>query len=197
MSAVEDLPQDVVETLVRAVEPWDHTEERTQAEILAWIEQGSQLYRVCPPADPPRHLAVYIALYDDAQRSLMMVDHRKAGAWLLPGGHVDVDEDPRVTVAREADEELQVVAKFHDAVGSAPLFLSVTETRGAGRHHDVTLWFVLKASHRDRFLADPREFAGTRWLSLVGTDWASEHFDPNMARFVAKLAARVSAYDGG
>jgi 8-oxo-dGTP pyrophosphatase MutT (NUDIX family) len=47
----------------------------------------------------------------------MLVDHIKAGCWLLPGGHVDDGEDPRVTVVREAEEELAIAARFHPGLG--------------------------------------------------------------------------------
>jgi acyl-CoA synthetase (AMP-forming)/AMP-acid ligase II len=53
-------------------------------------------------------------------RSLMMVDHTKAGCWLLPGGHVDDGEDPRKTVVREAQEELGTDVRFHERFGVRP-----------------------------------------------------------------------------
>ncbi|GAA1408486.1 hypothetical protein GCM10009662_43730 [Catellatospora coxensis] len=169
------------------VSPLDAVERGHQIDILGWIDAGYDLFRVNPPADPPKHLAVYFALFDDDEGTVMMVDHKKAAAWLLPGGHVDPYEDPRVTALREAEEELQIAGKFHDLTGDAPLFVSVTETRGAHSHTDVTLWFVLKASQRELFRPDPGEFEAVEWFPLRGTDWDGDRFDPNMARFVRKL----------
>ncbi|MFD0598735.1 NUDIX domain-containing protein [Catellatospora coxensis] len=144
--------------------PLDAVERGHQIDILGWIDAGYDLFRVNPPADPPKHLAVYFALFDDDEGTVMMVDHKKAAAWLLPGGHVDPYEDPRVTALREAEEELQIAGKFHDLTGDAPLFVSVTETRGAHSHTDVTLWFVLKASQRELFRPDPGEFEAVEWF---------------------------------
>jgi 8-oxo-dGTP diphosphatase len=184
---LEDVARGIVRELFASVEPFDEVERGQQADALGWIDAGHPLFRVNPPVDPPKHLAVYFAVLDDSDRTLMLVDHRKAQAQLLPGGHVDPDEDPRFTVVREADEELRLTAKFHDVTGDAPLFLSVTTTRGAHSHTDVTLWFVLTASRSERIEPDPGEFAGVHWLSLDSTDWHSDHFDPHMARFAAKL----------
>jgi 8-oxo-dGTP diphosphatase len=181
-----------VRDLVDGVVALDDIEAEQRTWILAWIDEGQPLFRVTPPVDPPQHLAVYFALFDDAERSLMLVDHKKANAWLLAGGHVDPDEDPRWTVVREAEEELRLAAKFHDVTGDAPLFLSITTTRGLHSHVDVTLWFVLKASRLERFEPDPGEFNATHWFPLAETDWTADHFDPHMARFVAKLRARLA-----
>jgi ADP-ribose pyrophosphatase YjhB (NUDIX family) len=37
---------------------------------------------------------------------MLLVDHQNAGLWLPPGGHVEIAEHPRATVARELREEL-------------------------------------------------------------------------------------------
>jgi 8-oxo-dGTP pyrophosphatase MutT (NUDIX family) len=62
------------------------------------------------PDTPPKHLVSYFVLYDESTHKLMLVDHIKAKTWLPAGGHVKLDEDPRITVTREADEELGIVA---------------------------------------------------------------------------------------
>jgi 8-oxo-dGTP pyrophosphatase MutT (NUDIX family) len=108
------------------------------------------------PVTPPQHLAVYFALLDEADRSLMLVDHLKAGCWLLPGGHVDDGEDPRTTVVREAQEELGIDVHFHERLGDHPFFLSVTRTRGPHTHIDVTMWFVPHGDRSRAVTPDPR-----------------------------------------
>jgi len=184
-------PRQIIRDLAAGVIPADSIEAEQQAQILAWIDSGAPLFRVVKPATPPQHLAVYFALLDDSDRSLMLVDHVKAQAVLLTGGHVDDQEDPRVSVVREAEEELRLAAKFHNVAGDRPLFLSVTRTRGQDSHIDVTLWFILAASRHQQFEADAVEFTAVNWLPLEGTDWTAENFDPHMARFVAKLIAEL------
>ena len=87
-------------------------------------------------------------------------------------------------VAREAEEELGLTAR----PGNGPLFLSVTPTRGPGRHTDVDLWFVLDLDRHTPLRPDEREFGQIRWLGL-DEDFASGDYDPQMQRFARKLAA--------
>jgi 8-oxo-dGTP diphosphatase len=117
-------------------------------------------------------VAVYFALVDDDPRCVMLVDHLKAQAWLLPGGHVDDGEDPRWSVEREAFEELQITPKFHERLGGGQL-------KG-----DVTA----------EIRPDPHEFSEVRWYSLDDqTDWSADCFDPHMQRFVAKLKGMLDS----
>jgi 8-oxo-dGTP pyrophosphatase MutT (NUDIX family) len=182
---------------VDRIRPHDDQEAADQEDIRSWIASGEPLYRVQPPATPPRHLAVYFALLDEADRSVMLVDHVKAGCWLLPGGHVDEGEDPRRTAAREAHEELGITAVFHDRFGGEDgFFLSQTQTRGAYSHTDVTLWFVFAADRRMTITPDPGEFRGIGWFGLEEPiQWDAPTFDPQMHRFVAKLNRAMATVD--
>jgi 8-oxo-dGTP diphosphatase len=120
---------------------------------------------------------------------LLLGDHRNAGLWLPPGGHVEVDEHPATTAAREAVEELRIAPG--DRLADRPVFVSVTRTVGIDAGHtDVSLWFVLHA-HRDEPVdIDLAEFRSARWWSVEQIQGApSAILDPALHRFVAKLAA--------
>lgn len=179
--------------LVMTVSPLDQKEEMEQAEIVRWLQSDEPVFRVESPATPPKHLVVYCALLDEAERSLLLVDHVKAKRWLLPGGHVDYGENPRWTVERETLEELGIIPKFHDRLGSGnPLFMTITQTRGANSHTDVTLWFVLRGDKSVELHPDPREFNEIRWFGLDSqASWPAEYFDPEMHRFVTKLTTAL------
>lgn len=184
----------LIHDLVAAVSPLDKKEVSDQSDILGWVASGAPLFRVERPAVPPKHLAVYFALLDDASRSIMLVDHAKARSWLLPGGHVDEGEDPRWTVEREAFEELGITPKFHERIGGdKPFFVTVTRTRGPGSHTDVTLWFVLRGDRQAEIQMDMREFSEVRWFGLdQQAGWPVSHFDPQMHRFAVKLTGALS-----
>jgi len=186
-------PRSVVRDQVSAVPPYDRRETDDQVAILKWVGSGAPLFRLRPPAVPPQHLAVYFALVDEDRRCVLMVDHIKAGCWLLPGGHVDDGEDPRVTVVREAREELGIAARFHEGLGGdEPFFLTMTQTRGPHSHTDVTLWFVLEADRGQVMRPDPGEFRGLAWFGLdEPIQWDAATFDPQMHRFIAKLSTAL------
>jgi hypothetical protein len=70
--------------------------------------------------------------------------------------------------------------------GGQPFFLTVTQTRGAHSHTDVTLWFVLAAGRDEAIRPDPGEFRGVSWFGLdEPIEWDAATFDPQMHRFVA------------
>lgn len=187
-------PRDVVHDLVAGVGPLDEHEAQDKTSTLRWVRSGAPLFRIARPATPDKHLCVYFALFDEARRLVLLVDHVKAGLWLFPGGHVDDGEDPRTTVLREAAEELQINGEFHPRFGDKPLFLTVTKTRGELSHTDVSFWFVLSADRGMRIEADPREAKDVRWFALDDPkEWAHDRFDPHMARFRDKLLARLGA----
>ena len=133
---------------------------------------------------PDKHLVAYVALLDAADGTVLLVDHRNAGLWLPPGGHVEPGEHPADTARREAKEELGVDVP---AVAE-PVFLSVTRTVGQDAGHvDVSLWFAYPG-HRDTpIVADRTEFRDARWWTPAEV-WSApaDAFDPHLRRFLAK-----------
>lgn len=169
---------------VAAIEPLDALEREHRADTLAWIDSGAGLFRVAKPATPPKHLVSYFAVVDEGH--ILLVDHRNAQRWLPTGGHVEPDEHPRMTVAREIEEELGIACP-HDV--GPPLMVTVTSTVGVGAGHvDVSLWYVVRARREQPLRSDASEFADVRWFSFAGVPF--ERGDPHLPRFIAKLRAR-------
>lgn len=178
--------------IVQRIEPYDDRERLDQARVLAWIESGAELYRLRRPDVPVQHLVSYAVVTDRRRGSLLLLDHRKANLWVPAGGHVEQDEDPRDAAVRELAEELGTRAALVATVAALPLFLSVTQTRGTGRHTDVSLWYVVAGDEQMWLDADQREFRGYRWQSfaeILATEVTE--LDPEMHRFVHKLQGRV------
>lgn len=172
--------------LIREIEPHDALEAEHIYTTLAWIASGAPLYRRERADDPPQHLVAEFLLFDAAAGKLLLVDHKKAGIWLPSGGHVEADERPAGTVAREVVEELGVEADF---LLPTPLFLTVTPTVGnkVAPHTDVTLWYVLVGDCTQELCFDAGEFHAIEWFALDALPQA--RVDPHIARFVAKLRA--------
>lgn len=182
---------------MKGITPYDALEVQHQADALAWLAATGDIFRRIPPRTPPKHLVAYFVLRDDADGSVLLVDHRKAARWLPTGGHVEVGEDPTETVRREAMEELGVGATF---VTVGPVFLTVTETSGSvdDRHTDVSLWYLLAGSRSDKLHPDEREFRRGRWWTPAEVAAADPQvLEPHLSRFLAKTDdarfARASA----
>lgn len=176
-----------VSALLLPLTPFDEVEADHRAKALAWLSATDDVFRREKPATPSPHLVSYFVLLDSAQRRLLLVEHRLAGLWLPPGGHVEPGEHPVATVLREATEELGIAARL---LSPGPLFLTWTPTVGENSHIDVSLWFLLEGDSNRELAWDRREFASVRWWSpeeILGAP--SSQFDPHLSRFVAKLAA--------
>lgn len=177
-----------IERLVKAIEPIDEVEAEHKADTVDWIASGAPLFRVNKPADPPKHLVSYVVPIDLEQQKILLVHHRKSELWLPPGGHVDVDEHPKVTAKRELKEELFVDLPF---LIDEPLFLTVTGTVGRGVSHiDVSLWYLFSADSREEYGFDEEEFFSVKWFSL--DQLPSRGVEPHLGRFVHKLKKSMS-----
>lgn len=180
---------------VATIEALDELERAQIADTLRWIDSGVELCRLAKPATPPRHLVSYFVCVDLAGQDgqVLLVDHINAQLWLPTGGHVEPGEHPRTTVQREAHEELGLtLGRDADFLLPAPLFLTATETVGlTAGHVDVSLWYVLTTDRHTRLDYDASEFHGIRWFALDQVPLARS--DPQMARFLQKLARRQRA----
>jgi 8-oxo-dGTP diphosphatase len=178
-----------VRELVERLAPFDVLELDHRRKAMSWLASTDDVFRRAKPATPAPHLVSYLVLLDPAEGRVLLVEHRLAGLWLPPGGHVEPGEHPLETVHREAREELGLDARLLGGVGQ-PLFLTWTRTVGVGSHTDVSLWFLLRGSASDDLLWDRREFAGIRWWSPSEiSSCPPGQFDPHLSRFLAKAHA--------
>lgn len=169
---------------INQITPFDELEHQHIQETLEWIKSGAPLFRIQKPDIPPKHLVSYILILDEVAKKVLLVDHRLAQLWLPPGGHVDPDEHPNTTAARECYEELAIKANFWQ---DTPFFLTstfLTTGLDAG-HTDVSLWYILKGSYREQYLFDSREFKSIQWFGLDEIPF--DKSDPHMKRFIDKL----------
>jgi len=175
---------------VAAIQAFDTQEQTHIADILDWIDTGAPLFRIEKPDKPPKHLVSYFVLVDPLHKSVLLVDHIKAQKWLPTGGHVMSNEDPRQTVRREAEEELNLRAVFLKN-NDRPFFATVTLTGGlTPGHTDVSLWYLLRGNKLDFILYDKSEFTDIEWFSIEEIlESDPVIFDPHLQRFAQKLRA--------
>jgi 8-oxo-dGTP diphosphatase len=173
--------RDQIRNELESIDPLDALEQEHRADALAWIDSGAELFRVAKPATPPKHLVSYFAVIDGER--ILLVDHKNAQLWLPAGGHVEPQEHPRQTVARELEEELGF-APPHPI--EAPVMVTCTNTVGlTSGHTDVSLWYVVRADLHQALKYDETEFNAVRWFPFAEVPLARS--DPHMRRFLAKL----------
>jgi ADP-ribose pyrophosphatase YjhB (NUDIX family) len=180
--------RDVVLSELMAIAPADADEKAQWDDAINWVKSGAPLFRTAKPATPPKHLISYFAVVHED--NILLVDHKNAQRWLPAGGHVEVDEHPRATVARELYEELGIQISMDDV--EPPLMVTCTETVGlTAGHTDVSLWYVVNADMAALITFDASEFNAVRWFKFQ--DVPLQRSDPHLARFLAKLTATTMA----
>jgi len=179
---------DNIRNTIANIAPSDMLEKSHIQDSLAWLQSGAPIFRIAKPDTPNKHLVAYFVLFDPVALKVLLVEHKNAGLWLPPGGHVEVDEDPIDTVKRECQEELGIDANF---LYQTPVFLTSTLTVGlTAGHTDVSLWYVLNGCHTDNYNFDDAEFHKVQWFNL--TDIPYTQTDPHMRRFIDKLLQHES-----
>lgn len=159
--------------------------------VFMWLDSTDDVFRRAKPATPSPHLVSYFVPVDAAAERVLLVEHRKSGLWLPPGGHLEPGEDPWDATVRECREELGVPAEPLFTGVPSPLFVTWTPTVGVVPHIDVSLWYVIKGEAGVDLDWDRREFASVRWWPLADLAHPDERFDPHTWRFVAKLRSRI------
>ena len=172
-----------IQSVVSSIRPFDDKEAEHLSFTQKWIGSGAEIFRITKPDIPDTHLVSYFVLVDQGQNKLLLVDHKKSGLWLPPGGHVELNEHPKGAVEREILEELGIQADFlsHD-----PVFLTVTKTVGqTAGHTDVSFWYVLRGNASDSLKYDCEEFHQIQWFSPSEIPYTRT--DPHMKRLMGKL----------
>ena len=115
--------------------------------------------------NPISHYCVYFLPYNEKEKTVFIVHHKKSGLWLAPGGHIDKGENLLHALVREIGEELGFQYMSHDA---KPFMLTITEIPDTPKyacrtHYDS--WYGIPTDGSE-FNVNPEEFHETRWLTV-------------------------------
>jgi 8-oxo-dGTP diphosphatase len=140
---------------------------------------------------------------------VLLVEHRKLGCWLYPGGHIDPDEDPVQAVLREVAEETglacRIVAESRfshptTTVLPAPFTICVHDipadpgVPGSRPHQHIDLVYVL-APCGGEVTAQLAEVTGCAWVPLA--DLAGLDTPPELPSLIEQAARYARAVNGG
>jgi 8-oxo-dGTP pyrophosphatase MutT (NUDIX family) len=147
-----------------------------------------------------------IVLSDDDH--VLLIEHRKLGWWLYPGGHIDPDEDPAQAVIREVAEETgitcQIIAETrfsHPAVTAipAPFVICVQDIPAdavTGPHQHIDMVYVL-APGSGQATPQLEEVTGCAWIPLEKIpDLDTPPELPALIGKAASYARTIRAQDG-
>jgi 8-oxo-dGTP pyrophosphatase MutT (NUDIX family) len=110
--------------------------------------------------------------------SVLLIEHRKSGTHLPPGGHIDEGEDPIQALHREVREEVGIDVEIlaedrfnHPAVGVVPppftiLVIDDVPDPVVGPHTHIDLVYVCRPATHD-VIIQPDEVGGFKWVALT------------------------------
>lgn len=135
------------------------------------------------------------------QSRILLVDHPRYGLWLMPGGHIELDEDTDQALLREIieetglrEEDIEIVSSRVDPddAGEAkplwvPHWMNIHPANPPHRH--IALIYLVRAK-TDRVVLEEREHKSIRWFT------SDEVGDPKLAmmpdgRWYAREAIRI------
>jgi 8-oxo-dGTP pyrophosphatase MutT (NUDIX family) len=135
----------------------------------------------------PGHVTASAIVVHPAEPAAALVNHRKIGRWLQPGGHVEPgDPDIEAAARREVAEEIGVVEMSH--LGLLDVDVHVFPRRGEQPQHlhlDVRMGFVARTD----VLVGGDESDGVRWAAFTELKAMEE----SLARPARRLEAMDSA----
>lgn len=141
-----------------------HANKGVISDYLKRLDENSNLIRDTNPID---HFCTFFVPINLQSKSIFMGHHKKANAWVPPGGHMDEYETPIETVRREFREELN-----HELKDEITKLFTITKV-------DINLPNVPCKVHRDfwylvftekiDFYYDKKEFYEATWISIRET----------------------------
>jgi len=112
------------------------------------------------------------------QRGVVLLEHKRLGIWLQPGGHIDQDETPWDAALRESSEETGLDVSFAGPIDDdgVPELIHVDVHEGGRGHTHLDLRYLIDGGD-----ADPNPPEGESQL-IDWFDWdaAIDRADPGL-----------------
>lgn len=117
-----------------------------------------------------KHFCVSVFVFSKENRKFLLIDHKKLGKWVQPGGHVEENEDPEEAALREVYEETGIKVKLigervpFDSDYICPLAIQKHEVEENHIHIDII--YVAHPIDNDSLKMNENETNGIGWFSL-------------------------------
>ena len=187
-STVREMSEALIDQVLAAVNTHiaaDADEEQSIATLIAEVERLR-----AAGADPFSENDDLVHITGSAivvgSRGTVLLEHKRLGMWLQPGGHVDLGESPWDAALREAREETGLNVRFTE---QPPRLIHVDVHQGGRGHTHLDLRYLLDGGDADP-APPPDESQQVEWL-----DWpvaVERAGDERLAALLARLGREFS-----
>jgi 8-oxo-dGTP pyrophosphatase MutT (NUDIX family) len=118
-------------------------------------------------------------------RGVVLLEHKRLGIWLQPGGHIDPGETPWGAALRESREETGLAVSFAGPVDQAgiPELIHVDVHEGGRGHTHLDLRYLIDGGDAD---PDPPE-GESQQIAWFAWSTAIERADPGLSGLLRSL----------
>ena len=118
-----------------------------------------------------RHFNVTVYVLNPKNLRFLMIKHKKLGAYLPPGGHIDPNEIPDVAALREVSEETGIETTlygdtFPNGAGLVRPFGIQRNIIEAGKHEHLDIIYLATPKGEAELRVNNRETDGAEWYSI-------------------------------
>lgn len=120
-------------------------------------------------------------IYDQTSSRFLLIQHKKLGRWLAPGGHLEAGEEPHAGALREVREEIGQEGRVLDLLATPEVntpsvpqlpapFCILAETIPAGprddEHIHIDFVYIVEIDPTQVLTISEAEISLARWFSL-------------------------------
>lgn len=117
-----------------------------------------------------KHFCVSVYVMNPCNRTFLLMNHKKLGKWVQPGGHIELNEDPEEAAIRETLEETGIqinligerIPRNQDFI--RPLAIQKNIIRPDHIHIDIV--YMAVPAESDTIVVNQNESNGANWFSI-------------------------------
>ena len=159
-------------------------DDKERADLALMLELARTLAEPLSADEPSGHFTASALVVDPPLEHVCLVEHKKLGRWLQPGGHIDPgDESVLAAAMREVVEETSLVTQPpRDGLLDVDVHeYPARDGRRAHLHLDCRFLLVAEDAGSLRI---SEESSDVRWFTLAE---AAAHGDDGIRRMIGKL----------
>ncbi|NMM48853.1 NUDIX hydrolase [Marinigracilibium pacificum] len=133
------------------------------------------------------HFTASAILIDQYCEEILLLNHKKLGRWLQPGGHADGEKNlPEVSMKELHEETNALSAKLYDIIPFDVDIHKIPESGEVKEHYHYDLRFLWITDNKEEVRSN-KESKGLKWVSI--SELADVTDEESFARIQRKLIA--------